>query len=88
VARNVLKKENRDIGKNSREEPMRRCDRSIKKTLDLTKEMIRLADEGDLVREDEGCGVLYGVLRDSGFRIKKLAEDERSAHMRKGWWKE
>lgn len=67
---------------------MRRCDRSIKKTLDLTKEMIRLADEGDSVREDDGCGVLYGVLRDSAFRLKKLAEDERSAHMRKGWWKE
>jgi hypothetical protein len=67
---------------------MRPCDMSIKKTLDLTKKMIRLADEGDAVREDDGCGVLYGILRDSAFRIKKLAEEERSAHKRKGWWKE
>jgi len=61
---------------------------SIKRTLDLTREMIRLADEGDAVREDDGCGVLYGVLRDSAFRIRKLAEKERLAHMRKGWWEE
>ena len=67
---------------------MRPCDMSIKRTLDLTREMIRLADEGDAVREDDGCGVLYGVLRDSAFRIRKLAEKERLAHMRKGWWEE
>jgi hypothetical protein len=67
---------------------MRACDMSIRKTLELANEMIRLADHGDLVREDDGCGVLYGVLRDSAFRIKKLAEDERFAHIRKGWWKE
>lgn len=67
---------------------MRPCDMSIKRTLDLTDEMIKLADQGDAVREDDGCGVLYGVLRDSAFRIKKLAEEERSAHMKKGWWKE
>lgn len=66
---------------------MRPCDMSIRKTLDLAEEMIKLADEGDSVREDDGCGVLYGVLRDSAFRIRKLAEDERSAHIKKGWWK-
>ena len=61
---------------------------SIKQTLHLVEEMIKLADYGDSVREDDGCGVLYGVLRDSAFRIKKLAESERSAHIKKGWWKE
>jgi len=69
-------------------ELMRPCDSSIKETLELVEKMIRLADHGDSVREDDGCGVLYAVLRDSGFRIKKLAEDERWAHMRKGWWRE
>lgn len=50
--------------------------------------MLDLADEGDEVREDDGCGVLYGVLRDSAFKIKKLAEAEREAHINKGWWKD
>lgn len=66
---------------------MRRCDEVIKKTLELVDLMNEIADAGDREREDVGCGVLYGVLRDSAYKIKKLAEDEREAHIRKGWWK-
>ena len=66
---------------------MRPCDESIMKTFELVMSMLDLADEGDRMREDTGCGVLYGVMRDSAFKIKKLAEAERDAHVRKGWWK-
>ena len=65
---------------------MRPCDESIKVTLGLVEEMLEVADKGDVVREDSGCGVLYGVLRDSAFKIKRLAESERNAHIQKGWW--
>jgi len=65
---------------------MRPCDVSIRKTLVLVETMLELADEGDDVREDSGCGVLFGVLRDSAFKLKRLAEAERDAHIRKGWW--
>ncbi|PXF55025.1 MAG: hypothetical protein C4B58_15420 [Deltaproteobacteria bacterium] len=67
---------------------MKPCDENIKKTLKLAEEMLGLADKGDAVREDAGCGVLYGVLRDSGYKIRKLAETEKEAHIKKGWWKE
>jgi hypothetical protein len=50
--------------------------------------MIKLADKGDRDREDTGCGILYGVLRDSAYKLKKLAEQEKENHVRKGWWKE
>lgn len=66
---------------------MKPCDKSIKKTLEMVKAMIEVADQGDAVREDTGCGVLYGVVRDSAFRIKKLAEAEKEAHIKKGWWR-
>ena len=66
---------------------MRPCDDSIRKTLMLVEDMLLVANEGDMVREDTGCGVLYGVLRDSAFKIKKLAEDEKEVHQKKGWWK-
>jgi hypothetical protein len=69
-----------------RDDFMRPCDEAIKKTLGLADHMLELADEGDDVREDSGCGVLFGVLRDSAFKLKKLAEAERDAHKRKGWW--
>ena len=65
---------------------MRRCDYNIRKTLDLVDEMIRVADKGDIEREDNGCGILYGVLRDSAYKVKKLAEQEKEKHIAKGWW--
>jgi len=67
---------------------MRKCDENIRRTLDLVDRMTEIADEGDMDREDSGCGVLYGVLRDSAYKIRKLAEEEREAHVRKGWWRE
>ena len=66
---------------------MKPCDESIRKTIELTYKMLDLADEGDSIREDTGCGVLYGVVKDSAFKIRKLAEAEREAHIKKGWWK-
>lgn len=47
-----------------------------------------MADRGDEEREDTGCGVLYGVLRDSAYKILKLAEEEKRRHQAKGWWSE
>jgi len=64
------------------------CDKNIKNTIQLTKEMIKLADKGDIEREDTGCGILYGILRDSAYKLKKLAETEKENHIKKGWWKE
>jgi hypothetical protein len=54
--------------------------------LALTDQMISLADQGDGDREDNGCGILYGVLRDSAYKLKRLAEAEKENHIRKGWW--
>jgi hypothetical protein len=66
---------------------LRRCDESIKETLNLVEQMLGLADQGDDVREDPGCGVLYGILRDSAYKIKQVAEAERVIHIKKGWWR-
>ena len=65
---------------------MKRCNHNIKKTLNLVDEMIKIADMGDIEREDNGCGILYGVLRDSAYKLKKLAEKEKEKHILKGWW--
>ncbi|MFC2131849.1 hypothetical protein ACFLSQ_10480 [Bacteroidota bacterium] len=49
---------------------------NIVKVLRLTREMIILADEGDDNRKDSSCGVLYGLLRDTAYKIRGLAEKE------------
>jgi hypothetical protein len=69
-------------------ESVKPCDQNIKETLHLTDKMIELANIGDADREDVGCGILYGILRDAAYKIKKLAEDERHKHRQKGWWDE
>ena len=66
---------------------MKRCDQNILSTLEVVNQMIKLAERGDADREDIGCGILYGVLLDSAYKIKKIAEEEKEAHIDKGWWK-
>lgn len=62
------------------------CNQHITQALQLAEQMLNLADQGDTDREDNGCGILYGVLRDSAFKLRKLAEEEKRSHIRKGWW--
>lgn len=66
---------------------MKLYNESIKKSIELAKSMLDLADRGDAAREDESCGVLYAVIRDSAYSIKRLAEAERDIHKKKGLWK-
>ena len=65
---------------------MKPCDRNIVRTFRLISEMIELANIGDIEREDVGCGVLYGMLRDYAYKLKRLAEQEKEKHIKKGWW--
>jgi len=65
---------------------MKKCNEILTRILRLTETMVELADVGDEAREDVGCGVLNGLLRDSAFKIRKAAELEKDDHIRKGWW--
>jgi len=59
---------------------------NLLKTIRLTREMLALADEGDRDRNDDSCGILYAVLRDSAYRLRKLAEEECDKHREAGKW--
>lgn len=48
--------------------------------------MMVLADQGDRNRQDRSCGVLYGTLRDSAYKLRNLAEEERLLHQKNGQW--
>ena len=64
----------------------KKCDINIARTIDLAQQMIELAQTGYEQREDPGCGILYGILLDSGYRLLALAQKEKHAHVQKGWW--
>jgi hypothetical protein len=48
----------------------------LQRIYQLTREMLRLADDGDRDRNDDSCGILYGILRDSAYRLRRLVVDE------------
>ena len=59
---------------------------NLLKTVRLTREMLAVADEGDRDRDDDTCGIIYGILRDTAYRIRKLAEQECEKHKEAGKW--
>ena len=65
----------------------KKCDINIARTIKLAQQMIQLAQDGDEYREDPGCGVLYGILLDSGYKILGIAQKEKQNHIDKGLWK-
>ena len=67
---------------------MNSCNTHIIETLKIVDEMIDLANRGDGDRDDDGCGILYGILRDSACKIKNRAEKEKKRHVLKGKWNE
>ncbi len=65
---------------------MNECNQNLLKVLEFVRNLLYIADKGDMEREDDGCGVVYGVVRDSAYKIKLLAENEVEKHKRRGKW--
>ena len=59
---------------------------NIKQALELARRLTILADEGEADSQDDGCIVLYSVIRDCAYKIRIEAEREREAHRAKGVW--
>lgn len=59
---------------------------NLVQVLALTEQMLSLAERGDQDRNDASCGILYGILRDSAYRLKRLAELECTSHREQGKW--
>ncbi len=62
------------------------CNEHIKQAFDAARRLTILADEGEGASRDDGCMVLYGVIRDCAYKIRIEAEREREAHKAKGVW--
>jgi hypothetical protein len=53
---------------------------------ELAARMLELAELGDRHRDDASCGILYGILRDTAYRLRKLADEECEKHRLLGKW--
>ena len=65
---------------------MRDCTKNIVYVIELSRKLLFCADRGDIQRTDDSCGVLYGIIRDSAYKILDRALKERQIHIRKGTW--
>lgn len=56
---------------------MRQDNANIRKVMQLARELLILADEGQAAARDDGCRLLFGVVQDCAYKIR--LEAERSA---------
>ncbi len=57
-----------------------KADRNIERVIGLCNEMIELADASDDYHLDDDCDVFYSALRNSAFKIRRLAKNEQVRH--------
>ena len=62
------------------------CNRHIKQALKEARALTILADEGEAKSPDDGCVLLYSVVRDRAYRIRTQAEREKKDHEERGIW--
>lgn len=65
---------------------MKKCNENIEKLIRLSAEMLALANSGDDHRNDSSCGVMYGMLRDYGYKLQSMAQREKQKHMENNKW--
>jgi len=55
----------------------------ILKALEIANNLLGLANNEDVLRDDAGCGILSGVMRDCAYKIRRQAEREARKAMGK-----
>ena len=65
---------------------MKETNKNIERVLELSRKLLFSADRGDIQRDDDSCGVLYGIVRDCAYKIIDTANKERLRHIEKGIW--
>ena len=50
----------------------------------LAEKMLKIAERGFLNCDEDSCMLLYGVIRDCGYKIRRTVEQERLDVQRKG----
>ena len=56
----------------------------IMDAIKLAEKMLKVAENGILTCEDDSCLLLYGVIRDCGYKIRRTVEQERVYTLQKG----
>ena len=52
----------------------------ILRALETAKTLMDIANKAEAASDDDGCRILFGVMRDCAYKIRKQAECEYEAH--------
>ena len=66
---------------------MKGCNRHLLSALALSNKLRDLAEEGEADSEDQGCALLYCIVRDCAYKIRAEAESEMKRHQAVGLWR-
>ncbi|MHC4871006.1 MAG: hypothetical protein ACYTFY_04100 [Planctomycetota bacterium] len=58
-----------------------KCNKHIIEALELSERLINLSEDGDRYAQDDNCVILYGIIRDCAYKIKRAAEAESKRHL-------
>jgi hypothetical protein len=56
----------------------------ILEVMNLAEKLLQTAEKGIVTCKDDSCLVLYGVIRDCGYKIRRTVEQERDQSLQKG----
>ncbi len=56
------------------------CHNNIVKALKIAEALMETANKGEATSSDDSCRILFGVIRDCGYKILKQAERQRQVH--------
>ena len=65
---------------------MRADNENLSRALRLSEAMLELARRADAERREGRCGQLFGLLRESAYKLRQLAKDEVTRHRGDGRW--
>ena len=50
---------------------------ALKEAMKLVEKMLKLAEKGMFACEDESCLMVYGIIRDCGYKIRRTVKQEK-----------
>ena len=59
-------------------------EKALKEAMKLAEKMLKLADKGMFTCIDDSCMMVYGIIRDCGYKIRRTVEQEKICALPKG----
>ena len=60
------------------------CNTYILKALEMTNALMDIANKGEVTSDDDACRILFAIMRDCAYKIRKQAQCQYHVHKAAG----